>query len=372
MNFVKTFKEGQIGVNKGLFLGQGVLNIHNAVNGLQKGRLYVIASSPKVGKSTFLNYAFIINPIIDAIKRGIKIKYYYFSLEMSRIEQEFLFATYFLYHDHGIKEADIDTIKDGLNTIPLSPEFLMGRKLDDNGEIIKVNKYIEGKLIEVYKNRIIKLFGEHDEEGKQISEGVIEVIEASNNPTGIYNYILEEAGKKGKFLYKQFGNSSRVVGYIPNDDNEFIVVCFDHMRKVYRERGFDLKQSVDKLAEYFVFLRNILKWTFIPIIHLNRTLTDINRFKMFDDRLYPDSDMVKDTGNLAEDCDYLFTMFNPNDDKYNLNKHFGLVIRDSEKNVIYENLKTIHLVESRYCEYPQHFRVNMLGNLKAFLKFKEN
>jgi hypothetical protein len=248
----------------------------------------------------------------------------------------------------------------------------MGRKLDDNNKIIRISTEIEDLLMKIYKTRIEPIFGIYDEKGLQIKPGILECIENSDNPTGIYNYILTEAEKRGKFITKMFGNSERKIGYVADDPDEFVVVCFDHVRKIYGERSFDKKQSVDKLAEYFVYLRNILKWSFVAIIHLNRTLTDINRLKMFDDRLYPDSDMIKDTGNLAEDCDYLFTLFNPNDDKYNLLKHFSLIIRDSEKNIIYDNLRTIHLVESRYTEYPQHFRVDMYGNLKTFKKFNEN
>ena len=62
-------------------------------------------------------------------------------------------------------------------------------------------------------------------------------------------------------------------------------------------------------------------------------------------------------------------MFNPNDAKFNLTKHFNLDIKDSAGSTLYPLLRTIHLVESRHCFYPLHFRVNMLGNIKHFEKF---
>jgi hypothetical protein len=49
-------------------------------------------------------------------------------------------------------------------------------------------------------------------------------------------------------------------------------------------------------------------------------------------------------------------MFNPNDDKYNLKKHFGQCLKDVKNNLLHPNIRTIHLVESRHCAYPQHFR----------------
>ena len=74
--------------------------------------------------------------------------------------------------------------------------------------------------------------------------------------------------------------------------------------------------------------------------------------------------------NLAEDCDYLFTLFNPNDERYNLSKHFGKKIKADNGDILYPNLRTVHLVESRHCMFPQHFRVNMEGNIKNFTKLE--
>jgi hypothetical protein len=88
----------------------------------------------------------------------------------------------------------------------------------------------------------------------------------------------------------------------------------------------------------------------------------------FKEDIYPTSEDIKGTGNLSEESNYLFTMFNPNDGRYNLKKHFGLELKDKYQNEIYPELRTIHLVESRHCIYPQHFKVNMKGGYKSFKK----
>lgn len=59
-------------------------------------------------------------------------------------------------------------------------------------------------------------------------------------------------------------------------------------------------------------------------------------------------------------------MFSPNDDKHKLSKHFGTPIRRPNNTLIYPNMRTIHLIESRHCPCPQHFRVNMHGDVKKF------
>ena len=117
-----------------------------------------------------------------------------------------------------------------------------------------------------------------------------------------------------------------------------------------------------------VELRNWCDYTFIPIIHTNRNLT--NSLALGGDEVYPTGDDIKDTGNLSEECNYLFTLFNPNDSKYNLDKHFDLKIRDDFKNPIYPNYRSAHLVESREVICPQHFRYEMYGNVKNFKQLK--
>lgn len=64
-----------------------------------------------------------------------------------------------------------------------------------------------------------------------------------------------------------------------------------------RERGFSMKENLDKYSEYTVFLRNIFKYSFIDIIHSNRNLSDQDRVSTSGGRyLRPQTDDVKDTG----------------------------------------------------------------------------
>ena len=132
-----------------------------------------------------------------------------------------------------------------------------------------------------------------------------------------------------------------------------------------------MKENIDKYLEYTTELRNRCKMSFVHIVHLNRSMADVTRLKYLGDNIFPTPEDIKDTGNLSEECNHLFTLFNPNDEKYNLDKHFGLDIRDIHRNTIYQGLRTAHLVESREVEYPQHFRFEMQGNIKNFLPFVE-
>jgi len=379
-NFIVEFKKGQVGKNRGLPMGKGLEAISKAIDGIQRGMMYVIASSPKVGKSTFVNYAFIISPYLYSLENpSVKIRWIYYSWEMDRVTMEFDYVCHFLYSDYGISRIDLPpgVTHEGKPYIDISSSFIRGQKKDDNNNIILVPEFLYEKIKIIYNERIVPLFGEYSESGVLIKRGLIDFIDRADNPTGIYKNILNFADARGTFIKEEYFSErtnkteSRIVGYKPNNPDEYVIVILDTIRKVRRERNFSLKETVDKTIEYATELRNFLKYTFVPIVHLNREMADIERLKFMGDLIFPQPETIKETGNLSEEATHIFTMFNPNDERYNLTKHFGLVIKDSKRNELYPNLRTIHLVESRYVPYPQHFRVNMNGALKDFKKFEE-
>ena len=368
MNLIEEFKKGQEGGNMGLYMGDGLANISNYINGIQKGRIFGVVAPPKVGKSTFTDYGFVIQPYLHSLRDNLEVEWIYFSFELDRVSKEFDYATYFLYHDFGIEFITLDegVTKDKKNIIELSPNYLRGRMLDDDGNVIKVKPEIIEALKVVYENRIIPMFGEYASNGSQVTPGKINFIEQKDNPTGIYKFLKDHASKEGTFIKSGHGEFQRVVGYRPRNPNKYTIIIIDHLRKLIPERGWQMKQTVDKMLEYQVEIRNWCNYSFVPIIHTNRNISSVDRIKYSGQDLYPTSEDIKDSGNLAEDADYVFTLFNPNDTRYNLKEHFGLKIKDTKNNEFYPNLRTIHLVESRHCDFPKHFKVNMFGNYKSF------
>lgn len=399
MNFIEAYKKGQAGANKGLPMGDGLESVSASINDIQRAMVYVIAAAAKAGKSTFVDAGFVIGPFLYVVNNNyiyqkhldegmtpeqIKIQYdisyiefeiFYYSYEINRIRKEFDFAVHFLFHDFGIENVTLDegVTYEGKNIIPLSAQYIRGILTDDNQKLIKVKPSIADALKVVYQNRIIPLFGEYDIYGNLITSGIIKFFDKKDNPTGIRNQLIQHAEKTGKVKYSRFTGPDgkihkRIVSYTPNNPDKYTFVITDHLRKLIPERGFNAKQTVDKFSEYAVEMKNDFGYTFIHIIHLNRSMTDTARIKQQDDMLYPNSDDVKETGNLAEDCDVMFTVFNPNDDRFSLTKHFGKMIKDRSGGVIYPNYRSIHLVESRDTIYPRHFGVNMFGNIKKFKK----
>lgn len=385
-NLLTYFYQGQKGLNKGASFGKGLSNLDKALNGVQKGRYYTIAAPSKVGKSTFVNNAFVISPFIEALKNNSldNIEWIYLSWEMDRISQEFDFATHFINYEYGIEtvvlEEEYVITEDGNRVwnIPFSSNYLRGRLQDNNGKIIKVNNEIKEMLFSVYEKYIIPLFGKYDEKGNLVQKGKMRMLVDRDNPTGVYNNLLKKAQTEGKFIETLLGvdeygrDIKRKTGYIPNNPDKLTIIICDHCRKALIEKGYTLKQNIDKLSEYFVICRNLFNYTFVNIVHTGRNLVSTDNLKFAKDELFPTAEDIKDSGNMSEDSDYVITLFNPNDDRYHLKTHFGLPIRDSHNNVLYPNMRTIHLVESRHTECPLHFVTSMQGNLKKFVEFKQN
>lgn len=376
-NFISEYVKGQSGGNKGLPLGPGLEHVSKAINGLQKAMMIGVAASPKVGKSTFTDYAFVIQPYLSSLVSGARVKWTYFSFEMDRITKEFDFAAFFLYHDYDLNVIALPegVTVNGEYVLQISSAYLRGRIQDDNENIVKVRVDIENMLKIIYETRIVPMFGRYNEKGIKTQDGVIDFIEQKENPTGLRNKLLKKAGEDGSFLYQEFtdkdGNpGKKIIGYTSNDPTLLHVVVTDTIRKIPKERGYNMKETIDKYLEYTTELRNMCQYTFIHIIHLNRSMADVQRMKMLGDMLYPTPEDIKDTGNLSEECDHLFTLFDPNDDKFNLSTHFGKQIKDSHGNELYPKMRSIHLVESRHVPFPQHFRVEMEGNIKNFNQLK--
>ncbi len=164
--------------------------------------------------------------------------------------------------------------------------------------------------------------------------------------------VLNDTIEEGKKVTKK-----RLIGYNIANKQKRTIIITDHIRKLKRERGYSMKENMDKWIEYTVELRNFCHFTFVHIVHLNRSISNIERLKFNGEYIYPTGEDVKDSGNLSEECDYLLTLFNPTDEKYGLTTHFGYVLEE------YPNYRSIHLVESRDTECPQHLAVQMKGKL---------
>ena len=364
MNFLKHYNKGKKGKNIGIPTGNKKLD--RMINGIQKKTIIGVAAGPKVGKSKFTDEHFLIGPyewiISEKNTKNISIEWIYFSYEMDRISKQFEIAAFYMNELYGAW-----TFKHKGKVYEMCGNYLQHKMLDTKGDLIPVQEEHERYLLEIYQEKIIPLFGKYDENGKQVEKGLITFFEKRENPTGLRNHVLDYADNNGQWLKERYKSKEdgeikkKKVGWIPKDEEKRLIVITDHLRKLKPERQFNKKQTVDKWIEYQVEIRNLCQFIFVNIIHLNRAIADTNRMKFLGDKIYPTGDDVKDTGNLSEECNYLLTLFNPKDPKYNLKRsHFGVDFRS------YKAYRSLHLVESRDTPCPQHAGFEFYGGVGKF------
>ena len=359
MNFIETFKKGKSGLNIGL--NTGLSNLNKAINGLQKRTIIGIAAPPKCGKSKLVDAHTILYPYL--LNENADIEWIYFSYEMDRVQKEFAFTVFFLFYDFHMTHFVHNGIQYEITT-----DYLMGRLQDNDGKSIIVDSVIEEKIKIIYSNRIVPLFGEYDCENKRIKKGKINFVENKMNADEMNTFIFRYAKENGRFISNV---NNEIISYVPDNPNRYVIIITDTLRKIKMKANVSLKESVDTWISHSVTLRNLCNYIFVHIIHTNRSLSSIERLKYNAEFIYPTGDDTKDTGNLSEEADYFLTLFNPNDEKYGITKHFGLELFDTAKNLLYPNYRSLHLVESRHTECPVHMQLTLNGATGYYEKLKK-
>ncbi|MBC7088654.1 MAG: hypothetical protein H5T96_09365, partial [Tissierellales bacterium] len=148
---------------------------------------------------------------------------------------------------------------------------------------------------------------------------VVDIIEGPQNPTGIYKYVKEYAEKNGKF--EELTQYHKV--YIPNHENEIVIVAEDHLGLTKMEKGQTRKEAIDKVSEYNQWMRDQLGYSPVPVSQLNRNLNNPIYRKL--DNVEPTIDDIKESGAPGEASDIVLSLFDPirlntTDASYNVDK----------------------------------------------------
>ena len=85
----------------------------------------------------------------------------------------------------------------------------------------------------------------------------------------------------------------------------------DHYFLLKKERGFSPKETIDKMSEYFVELRNTFGMTIFPIQQFNQGLSSVERQKFKGADLSPAQGDFRDSTNPYQDADVVLGIMNP-------------------------------------------------------------
>ncbi len=241
MTFRERIQEGLEGKYQGLANGFDRLNNH--IFGIQRSCYTLIGGLSGSAKTTLVDFM-LLKALQDADKKGIPINIFYYSYEIDEISKRANWLSMLIYVKHGIIVTP-QKIK-GMGDLRLTSE-----------ELILVES--ETPELERLFNKIMWRW-------------------ETANPTGLYKEWWSFMSDRGKFVKEPYLDENgapkeRIVKFIPNNPEEYNIGVIDHIALMKLERGFTLKENLDKLSEYAVGCRNIFQMTFIFLQQFNDGLT---------------------------------------------------------------------------------------------------
>jgi len=366
-DFRLVVEKGKLGTNKGI--KSGFSRLDNFTSNLQMESYHCIGAAPKTGKTAYIDSRYVLNPYL--LNPEEDIHWIYFSYEISRLKKVPKWISWFIREKYK-KEMD--------------PAYILSKGKHT------LSKEDENLVYKVLEEDIIPLLGDYNEDGLLIKQGKIDFHERKTNPTGIRNYITNYFNsigeyKEGYAYVEKEGNKEQIKTSVYKLKEEFknrkTIIIVDHIALVSKERGFNNKENIDKLSEYFVNIRNIYKPLIVITQQFNRDIAKIERLKFSGEDLKPTKEDFKDSGNTAQDVDQLYSLFKPSIyphiDSYLGNSEKKWKIRSMNKNDLF-----IHLLESRdtegfidlgCCIYGESGYIQELPELKdmteeAYLKIR--
>lgn len=285
------------------------VNFREDIPGIEQGRYISITGATKSSKSQFaskLLFEALLYAYYHPEQLDIHIRYFPLEETPEGIMERFMSYLLFLKSNRQIRISPSD-LRSTNNDKPVNKEVL---------DILQTEEY----------QSIIKFF----EEKITFSD--------STTPMGIFLECKKYAEENGivhrkKVKYKdEHGNtveSDKGFDYYEqNNPKQYRIIFVDHISLIQTQQGMDLRQSMSKLSEHFVELRN--KYHYTPIIvHQQAMFESLEAYKM--DKLECSIANLADSKAIARDLDLCIGIFSPY--KYNLPNYKGYDITKFKDNI---------------------------------------
>ena len=286
-SFTEKYKKGLLGKNKSLTMGLKKLNKYF---GLRKQIMYCISGYSGSGKTSFVDNAFVLNPIeyLEALKDKTNFHILYFSMERSK---DYKIARW-ISRQIFINERD----KDGKGIIIPLETILGWVNTATPEQQVLIEKYF------TYANNLLDKY--------------VTIFELPTNPTGIYKAVRTFALSRGVWeeviIRKKTGYEYFKKIYTSNDPDEFIEVIIDTIQIAKPEKKDDKfmmspKETMDKVLEYCRGFRDELAYSPIIVSQNNRDIADSMRIKAGD--VSPRLEDLLGTSSLATDSEVVLALF---------------------------------------------------------------
>lgn len=284
------------------------IRFQNDFIGIEQGKYYCVTSSTKGAKTQFTSYMFLYTPILYAYEHPdqLRLKVFYYPLEESKENIVARFMSFLLFTKAGIRIAPVDL------------ESTNNSKILDSKVLDLLNSEEYRKILDFFEKTVV--FSE------------------SSNPSGVWFECKKYALEHGHVITKkqkikgELGETREIDSfdyYVPDDPDEYRIIFYDHISLINTENGMSLKQSIDKLSEYCVILRN--KYNFTPVVIQQQAFAGESLDAFKEKKLRPTVANLSDSKYPSRDANVVLGLFSPA--KHDLREYMGYDITKLKDNV---------------------------------------
>ena len=266
------------------------VTFRNEFVGIEQETYYCITANQKAGKSQFASFMFLYIPILYAYtnRDKVRVKIFYAPLEESKEKVIMRFMRYLLYTHSGFRtRVSHHELTSTIEGQPVSEDILATLESEE------------------YRN-IMDFFESH-----------VEFV-TSKNPTGIYKDIVKYAVNHGQritqpvTLTDDFGETrtiERIVGYKPNDPDEYVIILTDHVGLLQEESGKDKRETIKKFSEYMMEVRDFYRYIPVIVQQQNVEVQSMDAYKL--NRISPNPGTLADCKDIRYDVNVMLGLTNP-------------------------------------------------------------
>lgn len=260
--------------------------------GIEQGKYYLVSAATKVGKTQLTNFLFLYNSVLYAYHHPDKValRILYYPLEETQEAITLRFMSYLLYtvSKGEIRKSPVD-LKSVKEDSPISQEIL---------DLFKTEPY----------SSILQFFEEHV------------TFVPDRNPYGIFRQAQLYAENNGRTFTKTLEIKDNKTGeiidtkevfdyYVPDNPKEYVMIIVDHISLISTEGKMDLRESINKLSDNMIQLRN--RYNYIPVIiqQQGQETTNLEAFKA--NKIRPTISGLSDSKYTAKDCNIMLGLTSP-------------------------------------------------------------
>ena len=285
----------------------GLPRFEESSPGIEQGKYYQITAQSKAAKTQLTDWLFVFNTIKQIIDDNldIRLKIFYFSLELSKEEK--MLACF----------ANILYIKEGLRIAPTDLKSTHAKKVLSSEVLEIISKY------QKYFDKI---------------EEIVEFVDDIRHATGIYDLVRKYALANGTVYYRDIvikGEITKVEDrYEPNDPEEYVMIIIDHIGLIQPQKlngtQLSLHESISLLSsDYLIKLRN--RFNYIPVVVIQQAIAGENIEHKKAGALRPSVANLGDNKLIARDCNMMIGIFSPF--KHEIPEYMGYDVTKFKDNI---------------------------------------